>query len=195
MAPNSLYPCSAEIFYRTPNAPHSMTIPLLAWSPISVGHPAGTNLNWNGVQTDTFDMLDNFVDTLLPFWGTGTTFSHFEVSTYATPTSPKRPVATSTMTGKVGTGATPIPAAQATFNFKTTDFGTFKIVMLDAKVSSTFQPLEALVSPANDAEIAVRDYLIDPEFAFSGRDGFQPSLLKRITYTLNEQLRASYHLD
>lgn len=195
MAPNSLFPCSAQIFYRTINAPHMMVVPLREWSPISGGHPAGTNLNWNDVQVDTDDMIVDFIALLLPFYHTTTSFSSYVINTYANATAPARPQISVPLTTAAGTGGATIPAAQATFNFKTTGFGAFKIVMLDAQVSSTFQPLEALVSPANDDEIALRDYVCDPDWAFSGRDNLRPALLKRVTYTLNEKLRKSYHLD
>jgi hypothetical protein len=192
---NSLFPCSVQIFYRTINAPHMMVVPLREWSPISGGHPAGTNLNWLDVQVDTDDMIVDFIALLLPFFATTCSFSSYVINTYASETAPARPQFSQALTGAVGTGGADIPAAQATYNFKTTNFGAFKLVLLDTQVSSTFQPLEALVSPANDNEIALRDYVIDTGFAFSGRDNFRPQLLKRITYTLNEKLRKSYHLD
>jgi hypothetical protein len=140
-------------------------------------------------------MLVDFIALLLPFYHTSTNFTSYVINTYASSTAPARPQISVPLTTAAGTGGATIPAAQATFNFKTTNFGAFKLVMLDAQVSSTFQPLEALVSPADDDEIALRDYVVDPAWAFSGRDGFRPQLLKRVTYTLNEKLRKSYHLD
>jgi hypothetical protein len=184
-----------QIFYRTANAPHLMTIPLREWSPVSGGHTAGTNLNWNGTQTDTKDMIDGLVDLFKPFFHTSTTFNSYVINTYTDQTAPARPQVTIPLVAAAGTGGATIPAAQATFNFKTTQFNAFKIVMLDAQVSSTFQPLESLVSPANDDEIALRDYIVDDGNSFAGRDNYQPTLLQRVTYTLNEKLRKSYHLD
>jgi hypothetical protein len=195
MAPNSLFPTALRIFYRTPNAPHVMTIPLTVWSPISGGHVAGTCLAWDGSQADVDTMVLGLKDLLKPFWGSTTTFTSYEIDTFATPTSPARPQVALGMTSGAGTGSGGIPAAQATFNFKTTAFGTFKLVMLDAKVSATFQPLDDLVSPADDDEIALRDYLRLDANAFAGRDGNQLAILKRITYTLNEKLRAEYRLN
>lgn len=184
-----------NIRYRTAQAPHLMTIPLREWSPISGGHVAGTNLAWDTTQADTDDMIQGLVDLFLPFWPNTTTFNSYTINTYLSQTSPARPQITKTMTGKVGTGGATIPAAQATFNFKTSNFFPFKIVMLDARVSSTFQPLETLATPADDDEIALRNYVLDDQWSFSGRDNYQPTSLERITYTLNEKLRHSYHLD
>jgi len=195
MAENSLFPCSCEILYRTINAPHRMILPLTEWSPISTGHPSGTNLAWDTTQVDTDDMISGLKDLLLPFWPPSTTFSSYTISTYANKDAPARPQASFGFVVGAGTGAATIPAAQATFNFKTTNFGAFKLVMLDAKVSAAFGPLDSLVVGVNDDEIALRDWLRLEANAFSGRDGFRPSVLPRITYTLNEKLRASYHLD
>ncbi len=191
----SLFPCSVQIDYRTENAPHIMTIPLRTWSPISGGHPAGTNLNWNDLQTDTDDMIVDLVALFLPFFPATTSFNRYTINTYADELAPARPQFSQALTGAAGTGGATIPAAQATFNFKTTAFGAFKIVLLDALVSSTFQPLETLVSPANDDEIALRDYILDSANAFVGRDNTQPSILERITYTLNVKLRKEYRLN
>lgn len=195
MAPNSLYPCSAVIGYRSAYAPHKMTLPLLAWSPISGGHPAGTNLNWNAAQTDTADLIEDFIDLLKPFFYTTTVFTDWTIYTYATPTAPARPVVSAQISGGAGTGGATIPASQASWMFKTTGFGVFKLVMLDTKVSAAFGPLTALVSPADDDEIAVIDYVKDDAMSFAGRDGDKVSVWHKITYTLNEKLRKSYRLD
>src|SRR4029453_11902389 len=195
MTVHSLFPCSVNIFYRTVNAPHMMTIPLTEWSPISVGHSAGTNLDWTAAQVDTDDTIQDFIDLIKAFFDTTTTFNHYTINTYEDADAPARPQVTKAITTGAGTGTDTIPAAQATFNYKTTAFGTFKIVLLDARVSATFNPLDTLVSPANDDEIAVNAFVMDNTTPFGGRDGFQVSVWKRNTYTLNEKLRASYHLD
>jgi hypothetical protein len=195
MAPNSLFPCSANIFYRTVNAPHMMTLPLTEWSPVSGGHVGGTNLDWLGGQADTDDFITDFVTLLLPFFDDTTTFNSYTINTYADAEAPARPQVSRGITGAAGTGGATIPAAQATFNYKTTNFGTFRIVMLDARVSSTFQPLDTLTSPTYDDEIALNAFVLADTTPIAGRDGYQVSLWKRTTYTLNEKLRDSYHLD
>jgi len=195
MAVHSLFPTAVRINYRTPNAPHVQTVPLQVWSPVSGGHIAGTVTAWDDSQKDVDDMINDLVDAELPFWGSGTHFTSYEIDTYADKDAPARPQVAIALTGKTGTGTDGIPAAQATFNFKSTAFGPFKLVMLDGKVSSTFQPLEALVSPANDDEIALVAVLVDDTNGFAARDNAQIQTLKRITYTLNEKLRASYRLN
>jgi len=172
-----------------------MTLPIKQWAGPSTGHDGGTVLNWMDAQADVDDMIQGFVDVLLPFWPNTTTFLSYTVYTYATEDSPARPQVSLPVVTGAGSGGATIPAAQATFNFKTDLFGTFKLVMLDAKVSSDFGPISALVSPANDNEIAVRDYLMADEWGFSGRDNSQIAVLNKITYTLNEKLRAEYRLD
>ena len=195
MAPNSLFPCAVVIDYVNSFARHKMTIPLKEHSPVSGGHIAGTNLAWDASQVDTDDMMQGLADLLKPFFFTDTTFTNYTIMEYADAESPGVPVVSQPFVTAVGTGGATIPASQATFNFKTTGFHAFKIVMLDARVSATFAPLTALVSPANDDEIALRDYLTDDVNAFSGRDNERPQSLVRVTYTLNEKLRKSYRLD
>lgn len=195
MTPGSLAPCSLVLKYRTAQAPHDMTIPLNAWQFPSSGHVAGTNLAWDDTQRDTDDLVTDLVVLLKPFWPTTTAFTNYIINTYETPTSPARPQVALSLTGGAGTGGATIPAAQATFNFKTTDFNAFKLVMLDARVSATFQPLENFVVGTNDDEIALRDYIVADTNAFRGRKETQPVQLIRVTYTLNEKLRKSYHLD
>lgn len=193
MAPNSLYPCSVLFDYHTAFAPHKMILPLNEWSPISGGHPAGTNTDWTSGQVDTDDMVVGLVDLLLPFYPNTTVFDSYTIFTYASPTDPARPQVTVPIVFGTGSGSAGTPAAQATFNFKTTGFGVFKLVMLDILPGSNFQPVTSFPSPAYDTTIALRDYLISTANAFRGRDNNRISLLKRITYTLNEKLRKEYH--
>lgn len=195
MTPHTLWPCSVNIDYATGYSLHKMTIPLAEWSPVSSGHPAGTNLAWNGSQVDTDDMVVGFIDLLRPLFPTTTLFRNYTINTYASVNAPARPRISFPIGVPAGTGSSIIPASQATFNFKSEGFFPFKLVLLDTKVSSTFQPLQVLVSPANDVEIAIVNWLMDDVNAFSARDNTKPTTFERITYTLNEKLRKSYRLD
>lgn len=195
MTPGSLFPCSVTINYTNAYARHKMTIPLTEWSPVSGGHVAGTNLAWDETQVDTDTMIQGLVDLLKVFQPTDCTFTDYTISTYASFTDTGVPRVSKTLTTAVGTGGAVIPASQATYNFKTTGYKPFKIVLLDTRVSSDFGPLSALASPANDDEIALRDFIIDDSNAFMGRQNEQPTILTRVTYTLNEKLRKSYRLD
>jgi hypothetical protein len=195
MTEYSLYPCAIQYNYRSQYAPHKMTIPLNAWSPASSGHLAGTNLAWDGTQKDTADLVGEFVTLMKPFFHSSTTFTDYVVYTYADEDAPARPVVSDAITGGAGTGAATIPATQASMMFKTTVYGTFKLVLLDTKVSAAFGPLSPLVSPANDIEIAVVDHLKSTGNPYRGRDNHQIANFVKVTYTLNEKLRKSYRLD
>lgn len=195
MTEYSLFPCSITFNYRSTYAPHKMTIPLNAWSPASSGHLAGTNLAWDGTQKDTADLVGEFVTLLKPFFHTSTIFSDYVVYTYADEDAPARPVISDAITGGAGTGAATIPATQASYMMKTTAYGTFKIVMLDTKVSAAFGPLNSLVVGVNDAEIALVDYIKAVANPFRGRDNAEVHNFVKVTYTLNEKLRKSYRLD
>lgn len=195
MTPHTLWPCSVTFNLTTGFSRHKMTLPLTAWSPVSTGHPAGTNLAWDDSQADTDDMVVGLVDLLRPFWPSTATFTNYTIYTYDSVNAPARPRISIPIVSGAGTGGATIPAAQATFNFKSAGFFPFKLVMLDARVSSTFAPLETLVSPANDDEIAIVNWLTADTNAFSARDNTQITTFERVTYTLNEKLRKSYRLD
>jgi hypothetical protein len=194
MTEYSLYPCSIALRYHNNFAPHVMTIPLNAWSPISSGHDAGTNLAWDGSQVDTLTMVDGLLTKLLPFFYTDTHFDNFTIYTYADPDAPARPVVDIGLTDEVGSGATYIPATQANYMFRTGGFSYLRLTMLDVAASSQFLPVSSFPLPGYATTVALANYIIDDANAFRGRDNTQPQFLKKITYTLNEKLRRSYRL-
>jgi len=170
-------------------------LPLNTWSPVSGGHPAGTNLAWDASQKDTADLIGDFVNLLLPFFDADYTFDGYTIYTYATVNGPAQPQVENSFTGIIGTGAATIPAAMATYVFRTAAFGQSKIILLDTAVSAAFGPKTALVSPADDDEIALVNYWTADSNAFTGRDGTQPSFWRKITYKLNDELRKEYRFD
>jgi hypothetical protein len=194
MAPHSLFPCSVAIHYHNNFAPHVMTIPLNEWNPVSSGHPAGTNTAWDSTQRDTADMISDLIDILLPFFYSDTHFDNYVIDTYADKDAPGRPQIEVGLTGRTGTGGTYIPATQANFMFRTGGFGYLKLIMLDVVASAQFLPVSTFPSPAYDTTIALYEYICSDVQAFRGRDQTQPAFLKKITYTLNEQLRKAYRL-
>ena len=192
---HTLFPCSVTINYKSENAPHKMTLPLTPWSPVSGGHISGTNTDYTDTQVDTDDWIQAFILLIAPFFAATTTFVNYTLYTYADVNAPARPQVSQSI-GVVGTnGGAIIPATQATFNFKTAGFFPFKLVFLDTQVSAVFLPKVALVSPADDDEIAIRDYILDDNAIVGGRDNTRVANLVKITYTLNERLRASYNID
>lgn len=195
MAENLLFPTAGLIEYTGIVGTHFMTVPLTEWSPVSSGHPMGTCTAWDSTQKDVSDFFDEYTDLIKVFLDNTASILNATIYTYASPGAPGRPRETVTYTGKVGTGGTVIPAAQQTISFKTSDFGTFRVVILDSVVTSAFQPKKALVSPADDKEIALVNYIKDDANCIQGRDGFQVQTYRGITYTLNEKLRRSYRLD
>lgn len=195
MAVHTLYPCSCALRYHSAYAPHVMTIPLTAWSPVSSGHDSGTNLAWDSSQVDTKDMITGLVDLLIPFFDTNTHFDGYTIFTYATITGPALPQSEATFMGKVGTSSATIPASMASYIFRTAGFGSARIILLDTVVTSTFQPKTVLLSPADDDEIALINYWMDDGNAFAGRDGTQVTFWRKITYKLNDALRKEYRLS
>jgi hypothetical protein len=194
MAEHSLFPTSVALRYHNNFAPHVMTIPLNEWSPISSGHGAGTLKNWNDVQIDVIDFMDDFIDLLLPFFYTDSHFDNYTIYTYEDADAPARPQVDVGLTAKTGTGGTYIPATQANYMFRTGAFGYLKITMLDVVASAQFLPVSSFPSPAYDTTIALAAFVTNNVNAIRGRDQSKPQFLKKITYTLNEKLRRSYRL-
>lgn len=195
MAENLLYPTSGQIEYTGIQGTHVMTVPMTTWSPVSSGHPMGTCTAWDGSEKDVADFFDEYTDLWKVFLDNTASILSATVFTYASPGAPARPRETVTYTGKVGTGGTVIPAAQQTISFKTSEYGAFRVVLLDSVVTSSFQPKKALISPADDKEIALVNYIKADANCIQGRDGHQVTVYRGITYTLNEKLRKEYRLD
>lgn len=192
MSEHSLFPTAVILDYHTLSAPHKMTIPLNLWSAISEGHPQGTLTNWEDDQVDVGEVMDGLITLLLPFFPDTATFTQYTIYTYTDEFAPARPRAAAALTDQDGLSGAGTPACQATYNFKTTEFGVFKLVMLDVVPGSNFQPVTAFPSPAFDDHIALAAYLTDPVNPFRGRDNAKIDRLIRVTYTLNERLRREY---
>jgi hypothetical protein len=96
-----------------------------------------------------------------------------------------------------GVGSAPTPgwykAVQKTFTFRTNEFGTSKLVLLDAASFNTFNKQTTLSS--GGPEDLLRDYLGSADGWLLGRDGGKPTTFLQIAVTLNEKLRRSYRMN
>ena len=194
MAPNSLSPASVKINYHSAYGAHAMTIPTLAWFPTSISGNLGSYNPWTGTPIDAEQMVNDLVDLLKVFLQATCAFDQATVYTQATPTAPNIPQASVALT-QVGTsGATQFnQAISNTFNFKTFANGDARLVLLDAPVPATgFIPL---VPAGFTTDVSnLEGEFTDTANAWAGRDDSRPTLLRKVTYDLNDKLQKLYHL-
>jgi hypothetical protein len=147
---------------------------------------------WSGSPVNESDMITFYVEALLPFFGANTTFDNYIVYNVPTVDDDPQPVSSGAFTGETGTAGSPgwTKAVQGTFSIRTTNFGVFKITMLDSASGDNFDPSSALGGAALDLFNLVSDTLN----GFSGRDNGRPNVFIKFTQTLNEKLRRSYRM-
>jgi hypothetical protein len=120
-------------------------------------------------------------------------FDYWEIWNYPDPDSLPQPVATLAL--DIAGTATPLgwsEAVEQTFVIRTTDFGIFKYVLLDAQTNNFFG--KVAVSDFAPEYDALMDELTSVDNGWSGRDNARPAIVKGATITLNEKLRRSYRL-
>ncbi len=197
MTPNSLSPSSLIIDYHTLFGAHKMTIPTLQWLPVNVGAGVlGSYVAHDGFTTVEADnMVTTLCNDLAPFVNSTTVFDLVTIYNQATSTSDNIP-ARSLALGIAGTlGATTLAeAVSATFNFKTVDNGDVKLVLLDIPLGGTgFRAIHPAAFGADVLALEV-EFTADDR-AWSGRDDTRPSVLRKITWDLNDKLQKSYKMS
>lgn len=192
MAENSLSPAFGVVSYRSENGNHKMTIPTLAWLPPISGHIYGSYIAHDGTTTvDAGDMWNDLIDDVAVFGGTDIAFDQVTLYTKASADASSIPVMLIPLT-QVGTSVatTQKKATQSTWNFRTTVFGIFKLVVLDFPVATGFE--KTLGGSFGAPDLLVIGALTDLTKAWAGRDGHPPAACHSKTYTLNEKLRREY---
>lgn len=195
MAPNSLSPASAVLDYHSIFGAHKMTVPTSEWFPTSITGNLGSYVDHDGDPIDAAVMWVDFVTLLKPFFLSTMTFDSVTVYTMATPTSPNIPRKTVPL-GIAGTSAlTGLSQAQSsTFNFKTGDNGDFKVVLLDVPLGSQgFNAIHPADFPSVVTDFAA--FVTGRNTAILGRDDSIPSVLRKITYDLNDKLQKAYKMS
>jgi len=192
MAENSLYPSFGVVTYVSEFGAHKMTVPTRQWIGPSPGHTYGSYIAHDTTTiVDAGDMWGDLIDDVAVFGAPDIEFSSVTIYNMATPTAPRIPVVQIPLT-QVGTSVatTQRKATQSTWNFRTTTFGIFKLVVLDFPVGSGFE--KTLAGSFGAPDLAVIGALTDLTKAWSGRDGDAPANCHSKTYTLNEKLRRDY---
>lgn len=194
MAPNSLSPASLVISYHTSFSAHKMTIPTLDWLPTNITGALGSYQAWDLSTIDAEVMVNALVDLLAVLVPASTVFDTATVYTQATPTSdniPRRQVAIGTV-GTNGGGDFP-QAVSCTLNFKTLGNGDCKLVLLDVPLGSS--GFVALHPPFATGFSDIETEFIAVTNAWSGRDDTRPSVLRKVTFDLNDKLQKQYRMS
>jgi hypothetical protein len=195
MAVNTLSPASVDIAYHTAFASHHMTIPTRAWNPVPVSGDLGSFDDWIGGNRDGQLMVEQLCGLLAVIVPVATVYDSVTVYTMATATSariPRKQLA-------LGIPGTITPAGfyqaqSATFNFKTTENGDFKLVLLDqpygANGFNAEHPADFGAAITNLATAIQAD-----TNGWAGRDDTQVASLRKLTFDLNEKLQKEYRMS
>lgn len=192
MAENSLYPAFFRLFSKSEFGYHVSTHPMNEYTPVAGAF--GTFKNWIDGNVAANTEISGFVDLLLPFFTGDTEYLYAIVYDMEDENATPRPRVTVPFTGKTGTSVTAaVPASQSTYTFRTTNFGLAKLVLLDAPVTTDFQPITSLASAPDMQDVL--DYISDDEHCFRGRDQGRITTFVRATFKLNDELRKQYRLS
>lgn len=193
MTLHALGPYYIQINYHSADAPHSHIIGCNEWDSFSAGGSSGSILAWDTSQKDTDDMVEQLVDTLLPFYNSDTVYDNFIVWHKPVDPGPANPVAGESFTGKVGTGVggSWAQAVQRTLVFRTAAFHQAKLVLLDAQSGNSFSPV---YTPDSTISAVLAELSADDN-GWAGRDDAQILSFVKMTTTLNEALRKAYRMD
>jgi hypothetical protein len=194
MPVNSLYPAFVVIDYHSPYGSHKMTLPTREWTDEVSAGGSGTFDAWTSAPRDAHDMVNDLANLIKPFFKPACSFDQYTIYTMSSPTAAPQPVAAQSL-GIDGTSAQTAwdKAVQTTFSFRTSDFGTFKLVLLDAPCGNNFDKI--LSFDASPEAVAIFDYLKSDDEAWAGRDGGHINVMTQIAYTLNEKLRREYGMN
>jgi hypothetical protein len=192
---NSLSPAFVRIDYTSIYGAHSMTLPSVDVGTTTIGGDIYQFLlPIPLLPTTVSGAVEDFVDVIKPFFIPSTIFNGYTLFTQATPEDTPVPVETNNL-NIAGTGGdtTWEKAVQFTLTWRTTEFGVFKLVFLDAVSNNNFDKITDA-----DSDIGldpVNEYVTASVSWLRGRDGGRPKTFLQAAKTLNEKLRRSYRMN
>lgn len=190
---NSRYPGFVEIVSHSPYGVHTQEICHHGWDYSGGTPPGGVFNTWNGGTQDAVTMVEDLISVLIPFYLPSYNFDMYTVYTMADPDADPTPVWSDSLNNPGSSVNTnQAKAVQTTFSFGTEAFGQAKLIMLDAPTGTDFE--KVLSFAASPEAIAILDMLKDPDRGWQARDGSRITILKQISYTLNEKLRREYNM-
>lgn len=195
MAPNSLSPAFIKVNYTSPYSQHVHTVPTV---PIVAGATAsGFQFSLRGLAlpVDVQAAVEDYIDVLKPFFGTGVHFTDFVAFTQPTPTDIPTPVYSGVL-GIVGTASSGIgwqKATQLTMTWRADDFTLYKETLLDCGVDDVWDKITALGSSGRYFDLNA--FVTAATTFVASRGGGRPVTFLQAAKTLNEKLRRSYGMN
>lgn len=188
---NDLSPSYVQIRYQSSYAIHTMTLPTRAYTPGASITDEGTFPRWSDdAAIPAFDMIEFMEQALQDGFHTTTTIIDATIFNKTAGVNDATPVGFYA-NSMAGTNAATDwrKAHQMTLTFRTTLFGTAKLVTLDTPHAGydRFTP-----GAASAWVVALAGVFSDTDYAWAGRDGGRPNQWLQGTVTLNERLRRAY---
>jgi hypothetical protein len=192
MTVHTLKPSYIEFKYHSLFGAHKMILPTRQWSSAGGISGFGSFTSWDDDIRDVGDMVDDFVDVLLPKFISTVTFDNWLVWDFNVDADFFIPVAGDAFTAKVGTdddsGYT--QAVQSVMTMFDTEFNTCKIVLLDMSSRNNFNRRTAATVDAD--EQAYFDAFSDTANAWASRAGFRPATIRSVSLGINDELKKQY---
>jgi len=187
MTQYSLFPAFVKTNYHSAFGNHVMTVPLVDWASTPNVNGAGSVPQWDSGLIDLDDMMNTYIGHVADVSPNTVVYDDYIVFTYASAESLPHPVAGGSLaiTGTLTEAS--IRAASATFNFRTTGFHPFKIVLLDTAPQANFE--DTLPGSFTADHLALINFLKGNDHGICGRDGLQPAQAISITYNINDKLK------
>lgn len=195
MVQNSLYPACGVVSYHSAHGAHKMTIPTTAWNAgIGTNGYGGYLGNDGTTPNDALDVWTELLDLVKVFMPATSTFDFVTIYTFAAPEANAEPHAIVPLDiDGTGVSTEQSKAVQQTWNCRTTDFGQYRLVLLDGFASSDWAKLYPTDFGAPD--LAVIGSLTDLANPWVGRDTSPIGQAISKTFTLNDKLRRAYGMS
>lgn len=180
------------IEYSSPKGQHTMTRPTRTWSGVPWASDGGIFINWNDEERVAPNMVENFIDVLLPLFTDDVSFNAYTINHVVTPGEPAIPVYAKNLTGKVGTSVdtSQWEMWQRTYTFRTTGSFLAKVVLLDTPCAGRVERINSI--PAGYPDLAILAEFTDVDNAWSGRANERPVFFKTLTTQTNQALEHKY---
>ena len=192
MTVHTLKPSYQEWRYHSAFGAHKMILPTREWSPVGGISGFGSYTSWDTNLRDAGDMIDDFVDLLLPKFPSTVVFDSWQIWNFDEDADFFIPVAGDAFTSKVGTDGTAAysQAVQSVMTMFDTAFNTCKIVLLDMNSRNNFNRRTAATVDAD--EQAYFDAFSDVGNAWASRAGFRPASIRSVSLGINDELKKQY---
>jgi hypothetical protein len=187
---NSKAPAFVKVNYHSIFGVHVGIVPTLAWN---AGADQGEFATHNGSVCDANDMITALFTILAGILPDTASYDNYVIYDQPDPDDLPVPVATGAL-AIAGLDSSPgwHQATQVTMTFRTTNFGVFKLVTLDAATNDSFA--KTTVVPGSGVLFNALAEVSNEDLGWAGQDNGRPNNLISQTVTLNEKLRRAYRL-